>query len=70
MVVTVPSKLLQMIFFIREGTVRDFPLAMCFWKVNFSRFLLGMSTTNVAWLLLERISQIVVYGRLILLKLT
>jgi hypothetical protein len=37
-------------------------------KVNYSRFLLRMSTANAAWLLLERIVQIGVCGTLMLLE--
>ena len=42
----------------------DFSQAICFQTKYFSIFLLRMSTTNAAWLPLERIVQIVVCGTL------
>jgi hypothetical protein len=58
---------LDSIFIIGRASV-NFSQAICSQTKNFSRFLLRMSTTNAAWLLLERIVQIVVYGTLMPLE--
>jgi hypothetical protein len=50
--------------FITVRTLGDFSKVTCFQNNNYSKFPLRMSTANVAWLLLGRIVQIIVYGKL------